>query len=122
MPFDGDINDYSTSSNNGIDYTSGTYINGKWGQAKVFNGSSDYIKLTNTLDNSTGVSLSFGVNTYGALDTENNGAIISKYNMSGDLQSFIINSFGVTSNRTDNRIYAKYAGPSTIFDFCQIIP
>jgi hypothetical protein len=117
MPFDGNVNDLSSSGNNGIDYTTSPYVEGKWGQAKEFNGSSDYIKLTNTIDNATGVSVSFWVKTYGALETENNAVIISKYSMSGDLQSFIINSCGVTTNRGINRIYAKYGGEPQVFDF-----
>jgi len=119
MPFDGNVNDLSLYGNNGIDYTTSPYVEGKWGQAKEFNGSTDYIRLTNTLNNATGVSVSFWAKTYGALNTENNAVIISKYSMSGSLQSFIINSCGVNESRIINRIYTKYGGQAQVFDFCK---
>lgn len=117
MPFDGNLNDLSTNSNNGIDYTTGAFIPGVYGQAKEFNGVSDYIQLTNTLDNSKGLSFSFWVNTYGVVETENNGVIIGKYSMAGNDQSFIINSCGVKTSRSTNRIFVKYARTSSVFDF-----
>jgi len=104
MPFDGNLNDLSSTANNGIDYTMGTYINGKYGQAKEFNGTSDFIKLNRTLNTSAGLSFSFWVNTYGAIGNENNGAIISKYDMAGSNRCLLICSFGTNDKRSVNRI------------------
>ena len=118
-PFDGNITDASSSNNNGINYTSSNYVAGKWGQALDFNGTSDYIKLSNTLNSSYGLSFSFWIKSRGANGTENNGVIVSKYNMTSQLRCFMVYSFGSGTARNDNRLSAafyKYATSAQYHD------
>jgi len=75
-PFDGNTIDASGNINNAINYTSNNYVTGKWSQALDFNGTSDYLKLTNTINSDMGLSFSFWLNTRGVNGTENNGTII----------------------------------------------
>jgi hypothetical protein len=121
MPFDGNINDYSPSLNNGIDYTSGTFDFGEWGLAKEFNGTSDYIELKNTLPTSDGFSISFWIKTLGVVGTDNNGCIISKYSMAGNNRCLLLNSYGINSDRAVDRIivafYSQYYSESTDHDY-----
>lgn len=108
MSFDNDIKDRSVFANHGIDYTSGTYVDGRWDEAIDLNGYSDYIKLTNTIYAGEGLSFSFWIKSRGAYGTENNGAIVSKYNMTGHQRSFMIYSFGAYETRSDNRLSAAF--------------
>jgi hypothetical protein len=119
MPFDGNVNDMSAGSNNGLDFTSQIYVSGQWAEALDFNGTSDYVKLTNTINSAGGLSFSFWVKTRGAISTENNGAIICKYSMATDSRCFMVYSFGGYASRTDNRLSAafyKYGESSGIHD------
>jgi len=117
MPFDGNVNDLSLDSNNGIDYTSDHYVTGKKSQAMDFNGTSDYIKLSNTINSQYGLSFSFWVNTRGAQITENNGSIISKYSKINNTRCFMVYSFGSYETRNDNRLSAAFYadGSSTAY-------
>jgi hypothetical protein len=106
--FDGNMADASGNNNNGINYTSNNYVPGRWGQALDFNGTSDFIQLTNTINSSNGLSFSFWIKSRGANGIENNGAIVSKYNMSTKSRCFMIYSFGSDSTRNDNRLSAAF--------------
>jgi Concanavalin A-like lectin/glucanases superfamily/Cadherin domain len=108
MPFDGNINDLSASNNSAIDYTSKKYVPGKKSQALDFNGTSDYIVLSNTLNSQFGLSFSFWINTRGAQVTENNGSIISKYSKVNNTRCFMVYSFGSYDTRNDNRLSAAF--------------
>lgn len=116
MPFDDNINDLSPNSNDGIDYTTGLYSSGKYGKAKEFNGTSDYIELTNSFNNAFGFSCSFWVKTYGVNGVENNGVIIGKYSKYSDNRCFLINSFGqkTEASRADNFVSATFYDPSYV--------
>ena len=118
-PFDGNTNDASGNINNAINYTSNNYVTGKWLQALDFNGTSDYLKLTNTINSDKGLSFSFWLNTRGVNGTENNGTIIGKYNMASNIRCFLVNSFGVNTTRADNYIgvgFFKYGNTSSFRD------
>lgn len=106
--FDGHIDDSSPSLNMGIDSTAGNYVKGRFGKALDFNGKTDFIRLTETLDCENGLTFSFWVKSRGAAQDENNGAIISKYNMTGHIRCFMICSFGANQTRSDNRITALF--------------
>jgi hypothetical protein len=106
-PFDGDIKDYSTNLNHGIDSTKGIYVNGVKGLAHDFNGKTDFIELSNTINFSLGLTFSFWINSRGFTDGENNGCVISKYSMSGN-RSFFINSYGYKSTASKNEIRAFF--------------
>jgi hypothetical protein len=106
--FNGNINDGSGNNNNGIDYTSGHYVTGRCGKALDFNGTSDYIQISNTLSSEDGLSFSFWIKSRGAIGSENNGTIISKYNMTKQLRCFMVYSFGSGSSRNDNRLSAAF--------------
>jgi len=108
LPFNGNINDTSLYLNHGIDFTSGNYVQGKWGKALDFNGLTDYIQLTQTLDGTLGFSFSFWLKSRGAQPLENNGTIICKYSMTGHLRTFQILSFGGNETRYDNRLFAYF--------------
>jgi hypothetical protein len=106
--FDGNVNDASGNNNNGIDYTSDKFVSGKRGQALDFNGTSDYIQLFNTINSENGLSFSFWIKSRGAAGTENNGVIISKYNMTTNMRGFLLYSFGSGETRDDNRLSAAF--------------
>jgi len=108
LPFDGNLTDYSDSSNNGIDFGSSGYGAGKWGQAMIFDGKNDYVMLNHTLPSSAGLSFSFWIKSEGANGSENNGAIISKYSMSGYGRNILIGSFGSGTANTDNRLWVSF--------------
>jgi hypothetical protein len=108
MPFDGNVNDLSSSNNNGIDYTSHNFVTGKKSQGLDFNGTSDYIRLTNTINSQNGLSFSFWLYTRGANGTENNGVIISKYSKVNNTRCFMVYSFGSAALRNDNRLSAAF--------------
>ncbi len=112
-PFDGNMNDLSNAKNNGINYTAGKYVAGKWGQALDFNGTSDYFQLSDPINSSYGLSFSFWINTRGVNGLENNGVIISKYNMTAQMRCFMVYSFGSGTARTDNRLSAAFYKFST---------
>jgi len=78
LPFDADVYDSSGKNNDCINYTSEKYVKGKRGNGLDFNGTSDYLQLTNTLNSSNGLSFSFWIKSRGANGIENNGVIISK--------------------------------------------
>jgi hypothetical protein len=106
-PFNGNTNDYSINRNHGIDSTKGVYVSGMPGLALDFNGKTDFITLTNTLDFSNGLTFSFWINSRGYVDGQNNGCVISKYSMSGR-RSFFVNSYGYQSQVSRNEISATY--------------
>jgi hypothetical protein len=108
MPFDGNTNDYSVNNNNGIDYTAHSFIAGVRSQALDFNGTSDYITLSNTINSQNGLSFSFWVKTRGAVGVENNGAIITKYSKINNTRCFMVYSFGANDTRSDNRLSAAF--------------
>jgi len=117
--FDGNVNDVSGNNNNGINYTSSNYVSGIRGQALDFNGTSDYIQLSDTINSENGLSFSFWIKSRGATGTENNGVIIGKYNMTTHLRCFLIYSFGTYETRNDNRLSAafyKYGSSSFYHD------
>jgi hypothetical protein len=118
-PFNGNLKDSSGNHNDGIDYTSDHFVGGVRSQALDFNGTSDYIKLSSSLNIQNGLSFSFWINTRGTNGTENNGNIISKYTMAGTERGLLINSFGYQSTKYENRIgVAYYAnGSSSNYDF-----
>ena len=111
-PFNNNVLDYSNSQNNGIDYTLGNYVEGVNGNALDFNGSTDYIELTNTLDATHGLSFSFWINSRGTNGSENNGAVIAKYDMSGS-RSFHISSYFWYYNVRNRIEISYYSDPST---------
>lgn len=104
--FEYNTNDSSISKNHGIDFTHGIFVQGIKGNALSFDGSTDYIQLTNTLNASKGLSFSFWINSKGATLTENNGTVIAKYSMAGK-RSFHVTSFGHHSNLR-NHIHVSY--------------
>lgn len=108
FPFNGNINDASGNENNGINNTESKFVSGKRGLALNLNGTSDYIKLMNTINSENGLSFSFWIKSKGAAVTENNGVIIGKYNMTAHLRSFLIYSFGGGETRNDNRLSAAF--------------
>lgn len=118
-PFNGNTNDLSGYNNDGIDYTSHNYVQGKRSLALDFNGTSDYIQLTKIFNSEYGLSFSFWLKTRGANGPENNGAIISKYSMVSHSRCFMVYSFGAYGTRSDNRLCAafyKYGTSSGIHD------
>lgn len=108
MPFDGNTNDFSVNNNNGIDYTAHNFVTGVRSQALDFNGTSDYITLTNSINSQNGLSFSFWVKNRGANGSENNGSIVSKYSKINNTRCFMIYSFGANSTRSDNRLSAAF--------------
>jgi hypothetical protein len=107
-PFNGNLKDASGNKNNGIDHTSGTYVPGVRGKALNFNGKSDYIELSKTINSENGLSFSFWIKSRGAAGTENYGVIIGKYNMSASYKCFLVYSFGAYETRSDNRLSAAF--------------
>ncbi len=78
-PFNGDANDYSGNKNHGIEHSHEVYSPGVKNGSHDFNGFSDYLELTNTLDITYGLSFSFWIKPRGRLESELNEAIVSKY-------------------------------------------
>ena len=113
MPFDGNVNDLSLNGNNGIDYTDHNYVAGKKSQAMDFNGITDYIQLSNTINSQYGLSFSFWINTRGAMATENNGSIISKYSKINNTRCFMVYSFGSYNTKYDNRLSGAFYADGT---------
>jgi hypothetical protein len=107
-PFNGNINDAGGDKNNGIDHTSGTYVSGVRGKALNFNGTSDYIELSKTINSQNGLTFSFWINSRGAAGAQNNGVIIGKYNMTTNTRCFLVYSFGSYTTRSDNRLSAAF--------------
>ncbi|HEY5470197.1 MAG TPA: cadherin domain-containing protein [Bacteroidales bacterium] len=108
MPFNGNLNDLSVNNNAGIDYTSHNYVPGKRSQALDFNGTSDYVRLTNSINSQSGLSLSFWIYTRGVNGLENNGCILTKYSKTNNTRCFMIYSFGAAALRNDNRLSAAF--------------
>ena len=108
MPFNGNLNEFSGNNNTGIDYTSHNYVAGMRSQALDFNGTTDYVRLTNSINSQDGLSFSFWLKTRGAVATENNGSIISKYSKINNTRSFMLYSFGANLTRYDNRLGAAF--------------
>ncbi|MCG8696660.1 MAG: hypothetical protein MI922_01295, partial [Bacteroidales bacterium] len=107
-PFNGNANDSSGNSNHGIEHSNEEYKTGVIGLAHDFNGTSDYIQLTNTLDNTNGLTFSFWINSKGLQTNENLGVIIGKYNMNTDIAGFNITSAGFGAYSNLNRIAGNY--------------
>ena len=121
-PFDSTANDASGNENHGIEIGNSVYQKGMVNKAKDFDGTNDYIQLTNTLNGSKGLTFSFWLCTRGANGVENNGVIVGKYNMATDARCFLIYSFGMNATREDNRLYAafyKYGSSANIHDHLQ---
>jgi hypothetical protein len=117
--FDNNIYDFSGNHNDGIDSTRNHYVHGIRGKALDFNGVSDYIQVSGTINSENGLSFSFWILTRGAFETENNGVIVSKYNMSSHKRCFLVYSFGAYDTRSDNRLSAafyKYGTSSAYHD------
>jgi len=106
--FDGNINDLSGNGNEGINFTAGNYVKGIRDQALDFDGTTDYVKLSKSIYSAEGLTFSFWIKSRGPLNTENNGVIISKYNMRNDSRCFVIWSFGAYETRNDNRLSAAF--------------
>jgi hypothetical protein len=113
--FESNTKDSSISKNHGNNYTHSNFIQGIKGSALSFDGSSDYIQLTNTLNASKGLSFSFWINSKGATLTENNGTVISKYSMAGN-RSFHVSSFAQHSSLR-NYIHVSYYPYSYTSDY-----
>ncbi len=107
MPFDYDVSDKSLKFNNGEDYTSGNYVDGIKNKALDFNGFSDFVKLSKTIESDKGLSFSFWLKTRGAYEGQNNGAIISKYDMGGN-RCFFVWSFDIIDGVDLNRLSAAF--------------
>ena len=107
--FDGNVSDASEYANHAINATKGVYTKGVVGDALYFNGTDDYLTLENTLRLSKEFAFSFWVKSEGAASaTENNGAVISKYNF--NQRSFYITSYGYQDSRSENLIHASFFG------------
>jgi hypothetical protein len=113
MPFDGNINDLSINNNNGIDFTSHNFVTGKKSQALDFNGTSDYLRLSNSINSKNGLSFSFWIYTRGANGIQNNGVVISKYSRANNTRCFMVYSFGSGTYRNDNRLSAAFYSDGT---------
>jgi hypothetical protein len=119
LPFNTNVYDASGNNNDCISFTSLRFVKGKRGNGLDFNGTSDYLQLKNTLNSSNGLSFSFWMKSRGANGIENNGVIISKYNMTRQQRCFMIYSFGSGTARNDNRLSAafyKYPYSASIHD------
>lgn len=121
-PFDGNPNDYSGNNNHGIEYSDQIYVKGVDGLAHDFNGKTDYLELTNTLDGSHGLTLSCWIFSRGVNGEENNGSIISKYSMAGNNRCFVIRTFGCyeigyigdyPDSRYDNKLWCCFYNDGT---------
>jgi hypothetical protein len=106
--FDGNIDDLSGNGNEGIDFTAGNFVKGVRGQALDFDGITDYVRLSKSIYTAEGLTFSFWIKPRGSINTENNGVIISKYNMRNDSRCFLIWSFGAYETRNDNRLSAAF--------------
>ncbi len=92
-PFDGDALDYSGNGNHCVEHSAGNYVPGIQGEAHHFDGLTDYLQLSQTLNGSQGLSFSFWLNTKGVQPGQINGSVISKYNMYSDYTCFFIASW-----------------------------
>ncbi len=110
-PFNGNTYDFSQYGNHAIDSTEGVYVHGPKGYALSFDGSTDFLKLSDALPASDGLTYSFWVKSGGPTPSENLGVIISKYSFSE--RNFTISTFGYAENKDRSRISAHfYTGPS----------
>jgi hypothetical protein len=107
-PFNGNTSDSSGNGNNCSSNISSNFVAGKWGQGVDFNGTSDYLQLSNTLNSAYGLTFSFWFNSRGPKPTENNGSIICKYSMSSEQRCFMVYSFGSGATKNDNRLSAAF--------------
>lgn len=93
-PFNGDSYDYSGNGNHATNY--GALLTtdrfGNSNSAYDFDGLTNYMELTSTLDASSGLTFSFWVNSKGIQDGENNGTVICKYNMAYDYHCFSVST------------------------------
>ncbi len=108
IPFDKNVNDSGPYSNNGIDHTSDNFVTGIKSEALDFNGTTDYVALSNTLHSENGLSFSFWIKSRGAANNENNGAIVSKYSKIYNTRCFMVYSFGANDTRSDNQLSAAF--------------
>ena len=108
MPFDGNVNDSSPNNNNGLDQTSHNYVAGKKSQGLDFNGTSDYVQLTYSINAQNGLSFSFWINSRGVNGVQNNGILLSKYSKNNNTRSFMVYTFGASTLRSDNRLSAAF--------------
>ena len=115
-PFNNNVLDYSNSQNNGIDYTLGNYVEGVNGNALDFNGSTDYVELTNTLDATHGLSFSFWINNRDLVVQENVGTVISKYDMSGRRSFLVLTNDMMTKKRNHMKFHLYSQGTTT--EYC----
>lgn len=97
-PFDGNTYDHSGNNNHCIEHSEGKYQEGISSTAHYFNGKSDYLELSETLNGSKGLSFSFWIWSKGVLEGENNGTIVCKYNMMTDYTCFSVTTWGFLSS------------------------
>jgi hypothetical protein len=107
-PFNNDIHDYSPRENHCLTEGPINYTAGVQGQSVEFNGESDYLEFSETLSPNEMKAFSFWVHSYGPVEGENNGSIISKYDKNLG-RSLMINTFGpMNHDFSYNRIGAFY--------------
>ncbi len=121
FPFDENTNDLSNNENDGIDFTEGSFVSGVKSNALNFNGTTDFIKLTNSINSENGLSVSFWIKTRGANGEQNSGSVLSKYNMSKNKRSFMISSFGAYENRNDNRLSAVFFRDGNTYIYSDLV-
>ena len=112
-PFENNTEDLSDEQNHGKDFTNGIYVDGIAGKAMYFNGTTDYIELNNSLDNTYGNTFSVWTKIYGLQSGQQNGTIISKYNQTGNNSNFAINTYLGTRPQPNYFTYFWYNAGST---------
>ncbi len=117
--FDGNVKDHYIFGNHCTDSTNSGYVDGINGLAKDFNGISDFLILTNTLDVTDGLTFSFWLRSKGVLIGEQNGIVISKYDDSVSGRCFIVNTQATwTENNPSLRTNLYAYGNSSNYRDC----
>jgi hypothetical protein len=107
-PFNEDYRDHSPRENHAFSDNEIQFVQGINNQCVEFDGMSDYLELTETLSPNVSRAFSFWFQTYGPVDGENNGSIISKYDKNLG-RSLMINTFGpMNQNFSHNKIGTFY--------------
>lgn len=115
-PFNEDILDYSPLKNHALSVDQIQFIQGVNNKSIEFDGVSDYLELTETLSPNEAKAFSFWFHTYGPVEGQNNGSIISKYDKNLG-RSLMINTFGpMNQNFSFNRVGAFYHAGSIYLD------
>ncbi len=106
--FNGSTNDFSGNNNHAINHGAELTADrfGNPNSAYSFDGLSDYMVLTNTLDASEGLTFSFWVKTTGVQTGENTGGVICKYNYNSDYRCFSISTWSGTNRCLRGNFYA----------------